>query len=60
MPGSLTTRGRPGTRAGAPVRVAFRTPQRRRRPDVETVAAQWPAYMLPCQRFDARLAAYPA
>ncbi len=60
MPGSLTTRGRPGTRVGAPDRVAFRRPQRRRRPDVGTVAAQWPACTLPCQRFDARLAAYPA
>src|SRR4029077_19044389 len=59
MPGSQTARGRAAARAGAPVRVAFRRLEGVGTPE-QTFAAQWLAYALPCQRFDARLAARPA
>jgi hypothetical protein len=35
---------------------AFRFAEQRRRPDCDYFAAQYPAYMCPCQRFDAALA----
>ena len=48
MPGSLTTPGRLGARNSAPDRIAFRTTQRRRRPELFSVAAQWLACVLRC------------
>jgi hypothetical protein len=51
MPGSPTTPGRPGTRARAPVRVAFRDLKRVGARDCTCFAAQWLAYALPCRRF---------
>jgi len=51
MPGSPTTPGRPGTRARAPVRVAFRDLKRVGTRDSTSFAAQWLAYALPCRRF---------
>ena len=64
MPGSPTTPGRPGARAGAPVRVAFRIRNSVGARDFCTFAAQWLACALPCRRFagaltgdDARLGA---
>ena len=63
MPGSPTTPGRPGARAVAPVRVAFRAVNSVGARDMP-FAAQWLAYALPCRRFahalaniDARLGA---
>ena len=56
MPGSPTTPGRPGTRARAPVRVAFRDLKRVGTRDSTSFAAQWLAYALPYRRFDAVLA----
>ena len=50
MPGSLTTPGRPGARADAP-RVLLSTICMVSAPRIETFAAQWLAYALPCQRF---------
>ena len=55
MPGSLTTPGRLGARNSAPDRIAFRTTQRRRRPELFSVAAQWLACVLPCRRFTCTL-----
>ena len=51
MPGSPTTPGRPGTRARAPVRVAFRDLKRVGTRDSTSFAAQWLACALPCRRF---------
>jgi hypothetical protein len=51
MPGSATTPGRPGARAGAPVRVAFRNQKRVGTRDGTSFAAQWLACALPCRRF---------
>jgi hypothetical protein len=56
MPGSPTTPGRPGARAGAPVRMAFRDLKRVGTRDGTSFAAQWLAYALPCRRFDVTLA----
>src|SRR6201993_1458722 len=56
MPGSPTTPGRPGTRARAPVRVAFRDLKRVGTRDLTSFAAQWLAYALPCRRFAVILA----
>ncbi len=56
MPGSPTTPGRPGTRAGAPVRIAFRDLKRVGPRDKTSFAAQWLACALPYRRFDATLA----
>src|SRR5215469_309041 len=56
MPGSPTTPGRPGTRARAPVRVAFRDLKRVGTRDSTSFAAQWLAYALPCRRFAVTLA----
>lgn len=56
MPGSPTTPGRPGTRARAPVRVAFRDLKRVGTRDSTSFAAQWLACALPCRRFAVTLA----
>ena len=56
MPGSPTTPGRPGTRAHAPGRVAFRDLNRVGTRDKTSFAAQWPACALPCRRFAVTLA----
>ena len=55
MPGSSTTPGRPGARADAPVRVAFRIRNSVGTRD-KSFAAQWLACALPCRRFAAVLA----
>ena len=56
MPGSPTTPGRPGTRARAPVRVAFRDLKRVGTRDSTSFAAQWLACALPYRRFAVTLA----
>src|SRR5215472_10883536 len=56
MPGSPTTPGRPGTRARAPVRIAFRDLKRVGTQDSTSFAAQWLACTLPCRRFVVTLA----
>lgn len=56
MPGSPTTPGRPGTRALAPVRIAFRDLKRVGTQEMISFAAQWLACTLPCRRFVPTLA----
>ena len=56
MPGSPTTPGRPGTRARAPVRVAFRDLKRVGTRNSTSFAAQWLACALPYRRFAVTLA----
>src|SRR5262249_8767062 len=56
MPGSPTTPGRPGTRARAPVRLAFRDQKRVGTRNSTSFAAQWLACALPCRRFAVTLA----
>jgi hypothetical protein len=56
MPGSPTAPGRPGARAGAPDRIAFRDLNRVGTRDRTSFAAQWLACALPCRRFDVTLA----
>jgi len=56
MPGSATTPGRPGTRAHAPVRIAFHLRNSVGTRDMNLCEAQWLAYVLPCRRFAATLA----
>ena len=56
MPGSPTTPGRPGTRAGVPGRVAFRTANGVGTREYCAFVAQWLAYALPCRRFAVALA----
>ncbi len=51
MPGSPTTPGRAGTRADAPVRVAFRFENSVGTRDNSSFAAQWLAYAHPYRRF---------
>ena len=51
MPGSATTPGRPGTRAHAPVRIAFHLRNSVGTRDINLCEAQWLAYVLPCRRF---------
>lgn len=51
MPGSLTTPGRPGACDGAHGRVAFRYQDGVGTRDIGSIAAQWLAYVYPCQRF---------
>jgi hypothetical protein len=51
MPGSSTTPGRTGTRAHAPVRVAFRFRNGVSTRDMNLYEAQWLAYVLPYRRF---------
>jgi hypothetical protein len=55
MPGSATTPGRPGTRAHAPVRIAFHLRNSVGTRDMNLCEAQWLAYVLPCRRFAAAL-----
>src|SRR3954464_13443102 len=57
MPGSLTTPDRPGARAGALARVAFRFGNSVGIRNYETFAAQWLACRVPCRRFAPGLAA---
>jgi hypothetical protein len=57
MPGSLTTPGRAGARAGAPVRLAFRHGYGVGARDCFPFAAQWLAYAIPCRRFASGLTA---
>src|SRR5260221_6453993 len=56
MPVSKTTPGRLGARTIAPIRVAFRHRNDVGTQDDGTIAAQWLAYALPCQRFADALA----
>ena len=56
MPGSSTTPGRPGARAHAPVRVAFRFRNGVGTRDMNLCEAQWLAYVLPYRRFAVALA----
>lgn len=56
MPGSSTTPGRPGARADAPGRIAFRITNDVGTRDFCAFAAPWLAYALPCRRFAATLA----
>ena len=55
MPGSSTTPGHPGTRAYAPVCVAFHLRNSVGTRDMNLYEAQWLAYVLPCRRFAAAL-----
>src|SRR4051812_43671307 len=57
MPGSLTTPDRPGARAGALARVAFRFGNSVGIRNHGTFAAQWLACTVPCRRFAPGLAA---
>ncbi len=57
MPGSLTTPGRTGARADAPVHVAFRSGYGVGARNYFPFAAQWLACAIPCRRFAAGLAA---
>src|SRR3954467_11196457 len=57
MPGSLTTPDRPGARAGALARVAFRFGNSVGIRNHGTVAARWLACTVPCRRFVPGLAA---
>lgn len=50
MPGSTTTRGRPASRGRDAGRVAFCRTEGIGTPKV-AFAAQWLAYVFPCQRF---------
>src|SRR5436190_17021432 len=56
MPGSPTTPGRLGARAGAPIRIAFRDLKRVGTRDRTSFAAQWLACALPFRRFAVTLA----
>ena len=51
MPGSSTTPGRTGPRNNASVHVAFRVYDHVGTRNYLAFAAQWLAYVLPCQRF---------
>src|SRR6202035_806752 len=53
--GSSTTPGRPGTRAHAPVRIAFHLRNGVGTRDMNLCEAQWLAYVLPYRRFAAAL-----
>jgi hypothetical protein len=55
MPGSSTTPGRPGARAHAPLRVAFRFRNGVGTRDMNLCEAQWLACVLPYRRFAAAL-----
>jgi hypothetical protein len=56
MPGSATTPGRPGARARAPRRVAFRLLNSVGTQDSHSIVAQWLAHTLPYRRFAGLLA----
>ena len=60
MPGSPTTPGRPSTRDGVPVRVAFRPLNSVGTRDRNTIAAQWLACAVPYRRFVPALTASDA
>jgi hypothetical protein len=60
MPGSLTTPGRSGARAGALEHLAFRHGYGVGARDYFPFAAQWLAYAIPCRRFASGLAANDA
>lgn len=60
MPGSLTSPRRPGARADAPGRVAFRSSHSVGSSGRFSFEAQWLAYALPCRRFALALAANDA
>jgi hypothetical protein len=60
MPGSPTTPGRPGARAVAPVRLAFRQRNSVGTRDEPTFAARWLACAIPCRRFAGALAGIDA
>jgi hypothetical protein len=51
MPGSATTPGWAGTRAGAPVHFAFRDYEHVGTRDFQAFAAQWLAYVFPYRCF---------
>lgn len=51
MPGSPTTPGQPSTRNSAPGHVAFRRMKNVGTRNYALFAAQWLAYVYPCQRF---------
>jgi hypothetical protein len=51
MPGSSTTPGHPGTRAHAPVCIAFHLRKSVGTRDMNLYGAQWLAYVLPYRRF---------
>jgi hypothetical protein len=51
MPGSSTTPGHPGTRAYAPICIAFHLRNSVGTRDMNLYGAQWLAYVLPCRRF---------
>ncbi|AQV92831.1 hypothetical protein BJN34_03835 [Cupriavidus necator] len=51
VPGSSTTPGRRGTRAHAPLRIAFRVLNRVGTQDDSPIVAQWLARTLPYRRF---------
>jgi hypothetical protein len=55
MPGSSTTPGHLGTRAHAPVYIAFHLRNSVGIPDMNLYGAQWLAYVLPDRRFAAAL-----
>ena len=56
MPGSSTTPGRPGTRVGVPVHIAFRLSKNVGAQDEVLSRLNSLAYALPCQRFTTALA----
>ena len=56
MPGSSTTPGRSGTRAHAPVRIAFHLRNSVGTRDMNLCEAQWLAYAFPYRRFAVTLA----
>jgi len=60
MPGSTTTPGPAGARAGAPVGFAFHSGDSVGTRDKFSIAAQLLAYAYPCQRFAPHLAMHRA
>src|SRR5215470_10275437 len=56
MPGSTTTPGHTGTRAAAPICIAFQQSNGVGSRDKQSFEAQWLAYALPCRRFARTLA----
>jgi hypothetical protein len=60
MPGSPTTPDRPGTRDDVRRLSCLPFGERRRHPGLNSFAAQWLAYALPCRRFAHALASMHA
>jgi hypothetical protein len=60
MPGSPTTPDRPGTRDHVRRPSCLPFGERRRHPGLNSFAAQWLAYALPCRRFAHALASMHA